>query len=221
MLSVLCKPLAPSSLANQGEKNYKRRGTGSIVGADATRQAFHNDVAADLYLGRLAAADICLPADAGLLALRSVVDSERFSGRSNNRLVLQQSVCRQEFRRGKVSFVQSPDWRMVDPQRAHIWYEECTSCRGSFFDAGEFSDLTDDDVADFLKLVAMSKNQYWCVAGVPAGTLRSVVVRAKLQLIQTNQSPAYWCCEDFCNVSTIRARFTRQCSINRYSLTGH
>ena len=111
--------------------------------------------------------------------------------------------------------------RMVDPQRAHIWYEECTSCRGSFFDAGEFSDLTDDDVADFLKLVAMSKNQYWCVAGVPAGTLRSVVVRAKLQLIQTNQSPAYWCCEDFCNVSTIRARFTRQCSINRYSLTGH
>lgn len=26
----------------------------------------------------------------------------------------------------------------VDPKRPHIQYEECTSCRGSFFDAGEF-----------------------------------------------------------------------------------
>jgi Zn-finger nucleic acid-binding protein len=47
--------------------------------------------------------------------------------------------------------------RMVDPQRAHIWYEECTSCRGSFFDAGEFADLTRDTVSEFLKRVAKAK----------------------------------------------------------------
>ncbi len=26
-------------------------------------------------------------------------------------------------------------------KQPHIQYEECTSCRGSFFDAGEFADL--------------------------------------------------------------------------------
>ena len=31
--------------------------------------------------------------------------------------------------------------RRVDLQQTHIHYEECTSCRGSFFDAGEFADL--------------------------------------------------------------------------------
>ncbi len=31
--------------------------------------------------------------------------------------------------------------RRVDPRQPHIQYEECTSCRGSFFDAGEFADL--------------------------------------------------------------------------------
>ena len=39
--------------------------------------------------------------------------------------------------------------RMVDQQRAHIRYEECTACRGSFFDAGEFA-----DVADFIHRVS-------------------------------------------------------------------
>lgn len=29
----------------------------------------------------------------------------------------------------------------VDPGQPHIKYEECTSCRGAFFDAGEFADL--------------------------------------------------------------------------------
>jgi len=28
--------------------------------------------------------------------------------------------------------------RRVDPKRPQVQYEECTSCRGSFFDAGEF-----------------------------------------------------------------------------------
>ncbi len=31
--------------------------------------------------------------------------------------------------------------RRVDPKRAQVRYEECTSCRGSFFDAGEFVEL--------------------------------------------------------------------------------
>lgn len=29
--------------------------------------------------------------------------------------------------------------RMADPKSKEIWYEECTACRGSFFDAGEFA----------------------------------------------------------------------------------
>ena len=31
--------------------------------------------------------------------------------------------------------------RKKDHQNSSIQYEECTSCRGSFFDAGEFSEL--------------------------------------------------------------------------------
>jgi len=41
--------------------------------------------------------------------------------------------------------------RRVDPKQAHIQYEECTSCRGSFFDAGEFADLTQDSISALLK----------------------------------------------------------------------
>jgi len=41
--------------------------------------------------------------------------------------------------------------RMVDPQQTHIWYEECTSCKGSFFDAGEFTDLSQLTISDFFK----------------------------------------------------------------------
>ncbi len=37
--------------------------------------------------------------------------------------------------------------RKIDPRRTKIRYEECTSCRGSFFDAGEFSDLIKDAAA--------------------------------------------------------------------------
>lgn len=38
--------------------------------------------------------------------------------------------------------------RRTDPKRTEIQYEECTSCRGSFFDAGEFTDLIRGAVAE-------------------------------------------------------------------------
>jgi len=44
--------------------------------------------------------------------------------------------------------------RVVDPQQTHIWYEECTSCKGSFFDAGEFTDLSQHTISDFFKRLA-------------------------------------------------------------------
>ena len=47
--------------------------------------------------------------------------------------------------------------RKVDPQRTHIRYEECTSCRGSFFDAGEFADLNRDNITELLRQLAAHK----------------------------------------------------------------
>lgn len=41
--------------------------------------------------------------------------------------------------------------RRVDPRQSQIRYEECTSCKGTFFDAGEFTDLSKDAIADHLK----------------------------------------------------------------------
>ena len=41
--------------------------------------------------------------------------------------------------------------RMVDREQHHIWFEHCTVCGGSFFDAGEFKDLTHHTLADFFK----------------------------------------------------------------------
>lgn len=41
--------------------------------------------------------------------------------------------------------------RVVDAQQTHIWYEVCSSCRGSFFDAGEFIDLAEHTISDFFK----------------------------------------------------------------------
>ncbi len=41
--------------------------------------------------------------------------------------------------------------RVVDPQQTHIWYEVCSSCGGSFFDAGEFTDLAEHSISDFFK----------------------------------------------------------------------
>ena len=41
--------------------------------------------------------------------------------------------------------------RVVDPQQTHIWYETCSSCHGSFLDAGELQDLTKVSIGDFFK----------------------------------------------------------------------
>jgi Zn-finger nucleic acid-binding protein len=40
--------------------------------------------------------------------------------------------------------------RKIDPQQTNIWYEECTSCRGSFFDAGEFADVSQRTISDLI-----------------------------------------------------------------------
>jgi Zn-finger nucleic acid-binding protein len=41
--------------------------------------------------------------------------------------------------------------RKTDPKQKQIKYEECTSCRGVFFDAGEFTDLIKDAVSALLE----------------------------------------------------------------------
>jgi uncharacterized protein len=41
--------------------------------------------------------------------------------------------------------------RMVDLDQPHIWFENCSVCGGSFFDAGEFHDLKNQTVVDFFK----------------------------------------------------------------------
>lgn len=41
--------------------------------------------------------------------------------------------------------------RMVDLEQPHIWFEHCTVCGGSFFDAGEFKDLAHHTIADFFR----------------------------------------------------------------------
>lgn len=41
--------------------------------------------------------------------------------------------------------------RMVDLDQHHIWFEHCTVCGGSFFDAGEFKDLRHHTIIDFFK----------------------------------------------------------------------
>jgi PAT family beta-lactamase induction signal transducer AmpG len=41
--------------------------------------------------------------------------------------------------------------RLVDPAQPHIWFEQCGSCRGSFFDAGELTDLATVSASDFFK----------------------------------------------------------------------
>ena len=41
--------------------------------------------------------------------------------------------------------------KMVDIDQSHIWYESCTVCYGSFFDAGEFKDYKKENFKDFFK----------------------------------------------------------------------
>lgn len=41
--------------------------------------------------------------------------------------------------------------RMIDPIQHHIWFETCSICGGSYFDAGEFRDLSKVTIADFFR----------------------------------------------------------------------
>ncbi len=45
----------------------------------------------------------------------------------------------------------TPLIRMVDLEQSHIWYEACKVCKGVFFDAGEFRDLTHHTIIDWFK----------------------------------------------------------------------
>jgi len=47
--------------------------------------------------------------------------------------------------------------RMTDAKQKHIWYEECDACQGSYFDAGEFTDLATLSVSDLFKRFATPK----------------------------------------------------------------
>ena len=44
---------------------------------------------------------------------------------------------------------ESPMVRMVDRDQPHIWYEQCSTCHGRFFDAGEFLDLSEKTISEF------------------------------------------------------------------------
>ena len=44
--------------------------------------------------------------------------------------------------------------RTTDAKQTHIWYEECAACHGSYFDAGEFTDLATLSVSDLFKRFA-------------------------------------------------------------------
>ncbi len=49
--------------------------------------------------------------------------------------------------------------RQADAKQQHIWYETCSECSGSFFDAGEFRDLSRVTIGDFVKrLVAAERD---------------------------------------------------------------
>ena len=44
--------------------------------------------------------------------------------------------------------------RVVDARQKHIWFETCSSCNGSFLDAGELLDLSKLTISDFFKGLA-------------------------------------------------------------------
>ncbi len=50
-----------------------------------------------------------------------------------------------------------PMKKRVDPNQRHIWYETCRECNGSFFDAGEFKDLSELTISDFFKDLAAAE----------------------------------------------------------------
>ena len=41
--------------------------------------------------------------------------------------------------------------RMVDTDQRHIWVETCSVCHGTFLDAGEFRDLKEHTIGDFVR----------------------------------------------------------------------
>lgn len=41
--------------------------------------------------------------------------------------------------------------RMVDHDQPHIWYEQCSTCGGVYFDAGEFKDYKQHTPADLIR----------------------------------------------------------------------
>ena len=49
--------------------------------------------------------------------------------------------------------------RRVDPKQTKIHYEECSSCKGTFFDAGEFTDLVKDTIAVLMTRRAKRKER--------------------------------------------------------------
>lgn len=46
---------------------------------------------------------------------------------------------------------EQPLTKMVDREQQHLWYEACPSCRGVFFDAGEFRDYKEKTILDFFR----------------------------------------------------------------------
>ena len=49
--------------------------------------------------------------------------------------------------------------KVVDPEQTHIWYETCSSCHGSYLDAGEFRDLSNVSIMDFFKGLAVPERK--------------------------------------------------------------
>jgi PAT family beta-lactamase induction signal transducer AmpG len=49
--------------------------------------------------------------------------------------------------------------KVVDPRQTHIWYETCSSCNGSYLDAGELRDLSNVSISDFFKGLAVPERK--------------------------------------------------------------
>jgi Zn-finger nucleic acid-binding protein len=53
----------------------------------------------------------------------------------------------------------TPLVRMVDNDQPHIWFESCSTCHGRFFDAGEFRDLSEKTISDFIKRFSVKERK--------------------------------------------------------------
>lgn len=64
-------------------------------------------------------------------------------------------------RKGLIScpVCQTPMIRMVDAGQPHIWYEKCANCFGVYFDAGEFKDLKEETLDDFIKTIYLTERR--------------------------------------------------------------